>query len=99
MLLRHGMEKRRFAEEVARQIEIMTATDAYDGLVIAAPSHTLNALRQEISDHAATRIAATLAKDLVKTPDHELWPRIRACLLPASEATMAAGDNRREGRT
>jgi protein required for attachment to host cells len=77
----------------------MAAPDAFDALVLAAPSRTLNQLRQEISDLATTKIAATLAKDLVKTPNHELWPHIRACLYPAGTATMAGGGIPREGRT
>jgi len=47
---------------------------AFDRFVIVAPAHCL----REINDALAAMVIGRLGKDLVKTPDHELWPHLRA---------------------
>jgi protein required for attachment to host cells len=51
-------------------------------LIIAAPPHTLAAIREHLDTAAGARIIGTLQKDLVKTPDDELWPHVREWLRP-----------------
>jgi hypothetical protein len=47
-----------------------------------APAHTLNAIREKLQVAANNKIVGTLAKDLSKTPDDELWPHVRAWVRP-----------------
>jgi hypothetical protein len=46
-------------------------------LVLVAPAHTLNVIRDGLDSTAAAWVVGTLAKDVVKSPDHELWPDLR----------------------
>jgi hypothetical protein len=37
----------------------------------------MHELREALGQAALSRLVGTLDKDLVKTPDHELWPHVR----------------------
>jgi protein required for attachment to host cells len=78
----HVLEKERFAHLVAAQLGEAAARGAFDELVLVAPAHVLNELREELDAAAASRLVGTLAKDLVKTPDGELWPHVREWVSP-----------------
>jgi protein required for attachment to host cells len=78
----HRLEKEKFAQVIAAQLNAASAGDAFDELVIVAPSHTLNAIRQELNTVTDAKIIGTLSKDLVKTPDEDLWPHVRHWVRP-----------------
>lgn len=78
----HGLEKDRFARLVATQLNEAAARGAFDELLLVAPAHTLHELRASLDAAAANKVVGTLEKDLVKTPDGELWPHVREWLSP-----------------
>ena len=62
----------RFAHEVADAINAQAAGGGLNRLVIVAPARMLSAIRRDLSPQARAKLAGSLAKDLCKTPDHEL---------------------------
>jgi len=64
--------KERFAEDLAARINDAAAREAYERLVLVAPARMLSAIEQRLSPAARSRLVGRLAKDLTKTPDHEL---------------------------
>ena len=78
----HDLEKEEFARLVARQLNEASSRGEFDDLVVVAPAHSLNAIRKELDTATDAKVVGTLAKDLVKTPDHELWPHVRAWVRP-----------------
>jgi protein required for attachment to host cells len=73
----HEMEKEKFARLVADELNAATARDEFDELLLVAPAHVMHELREALGQAAVSRLVGTLDKDLVKTPDHELWPHVR----------------------
>jgi protein required for attachment to host cells len=61
-----------FAAEIAAELEAQARRGEFQRLAVIAPSHTLEAIRKHLAGPAAEALAASLAKDLTKTPDHEL---------------------------
>lgn len=82
----HALEKEKFAQLIARQLNEAASQDEFDELVVVAPPHTLIAIRKNLDAVAHARIIGTLQKDLVKTPDDELWPHVRTWLGPVHRA-------------
>ncbi len=78
----HELAKEKFAQVVAGQLNAAAVGDTFDDLVIAAPAHVLNAIREHLDTGTDAKIIGTLHKDLVKTPDHELWPHVREWVPP-----------------
>ncbi|HTW69346.1 MAG TPA: host attachment protein [Acetobacteraceae bacterium] len=74
----HRMEKLRFADFVADEIGIAAGEGAFDRLVLVAPAYCLDEIEEALDAHTASMVAGRLAKDLVKTPDHELLSHVRA---------------------
>jgi protein required for attachment to host cells len=74
----HAMAEQALAREVARQFDGHAVGRAFDRLVLVAPTRVLSNLRAAISTGAQTRLAGTLAKDLVKVPDHALYAHLEA---------------------
>ena len=68
----------RFAADVARAINAEADAEDLDRLVVVAPARVQAALQQRLSGAARTKLAGVLAKDLTKTPDHELAGWLRA---------------------
>jgi protein required for attachment to host cells len=86
---RHNLqlqEKERFAHAIAAQLNAAGGT--FDALVIVAPSRTLGAIRQKLSAASEAKIVGTLAKDLVGTPDQDLWPHVQAWVRPVDRTTL-----------
>jgi protein required for attachment to host cells len=79
----HAQEKAKFARLVAERLNGEAAAGAFDELVVVAPSRSLQPLRDALNTAAAERLVGTLDKDLVKTPDDELWPYVRDWVAPA----------------
>ncbi|MDR3529156.1 MAG: host attachment protein [Rhodopila sp.] len=77
-----ALEKEEFAHLVAHELNAAAARDAFDELVVVAPAHTLHAIREALDTRTEARVVGTLAKDLVNTPDSELWPHVRAWVRP-----------------
>jgi protein required for attachment to host cells len=67
----------RFAREVAAEINAAAVNGGFDRLVVVAPDRTLAEITQHLSHSASAKLAKTLAKDLTKTPDHELTAWLR----------------------
>ncbi len=82
----HDLAKEKFARHVAHQINGAAKAETFDELVIAAPAHTLQAIRAALDSAASGRIIGTLAKDLVKTPDHELAPHLSEWVRPVERS-------------
>jgi protein required for attachment to host cells len=66
-----------FARELADALNTQAAAGAFERLVLVAPSHTLNAITEHLNTGAKAKLGKTLAKDLSKTPDHELGAWLR----------------------
>ncbi len=62
----------RFPAEVAEAIDGDMASGEIARLAIVAPSRTLAQIVRRLTPAATARLAGTVAKDLGKTPDHEL---------------------------
>lgn len=62
----------RFAETLAEAINAKAEDGGLDRLCLVAPVRTLAAIRRRLTPAAETKLAHVLAKDLTKTPDHEL---------------------------
>lgn len=82
----HALEKEKFAQLIARQLDEAAAHGEFDELVVVAPSHTLIAIRNALDTATDAKIVGTVAKDLIKTPDHELWPHLRTWVRPVHRA-------------
>lgn len=76
----HEEDKDRFPVWIAEQLNDATAT--YDALVLVAPAHRLNILRDHLAQTASAKLVGTLDKDLTKVPDEELWPHLREWVRP-----------------
>jgi protein required for attachment to host cells len=75
-----GLAYKGTSQHIANRLNAAAAQGAFDELVIVAPPHTMNGIRDHLNSTTAPTVAGTLAKDLVKTPDHELWPHLRPCI-------------------
>jgi protein required for attachment to host cells len=83
----HELEKAKFAHLVARQLEADAGEGKFDDLVLVAPAHVLAEIRDALDVETAARVVGTLAKDLTKVPDHELWPHVREWFPPTHRAS------------
>lgn len=61
-----------FLREVSAKLDELMRGGAYDRLVIAAAPRALGEIRKLISAPVQAKLTATVDKDLVKTPGHEL---------------------------
>ena len=89
---RHAIESRSdphehaetaFLREVAAGIKAADKEGAFDQLLIVAQPRVAAALAENLPGSVKSKITAELAKDLTKTPDHQLAPHLAAAL-PAS---------------
>lgn len=71
-----------FAHLVAAEIATAFARGDFNRLVLAAPSHTLNAIRDRLGGEVSRTIVGTLGKDLVKLPDEDVALHLRQWLVP-----------------
>lgn len=62
----------RFAEDVAEALNAGAGQDPSGQIVVVAPQRMLQAIQERLSGPVRSRVIHTLAKDLTKTPDHEL---------------------------
>ena len=73
----HQQEKMLFGHEVARQLNAASGRGDFAELVIVAPAHTLEAISGALDTTTAAKVVGTLHKDLLKTPDHEMWSHVK----------------------
>ena len=66
-----------FARDVADAINAEAAQGAFERLAIIAPARTLSAITDHLTKVASALLVKTLAKDLSKTPDHEIGAWLR----------------------
>jgi len=78
----HQLAKEEFAKDLAARLNAAAARSVFEELVVVAPAHTLNAIQAHLDVNTKGRVIGTLEKDLVKTPDHELWPHVREWVRP-----------------
>ena len=81
-----ALEKARFAQEIADQLNAAAERGEFEELIIVAPAHVLGAIRHHLDDTATSLLIGTLGKDLVKTPDAELWEHLRQWIGPEHRA-------------
>jgi len=68
----HRADKRSFAHAVAAAVNLASAQDEFDSLVLVAPTHVLADLRQALDASTQRKITRQLQKDLTKVPDADL---------------------------
>ncbi len=83
----HAKEKEKFAQLIGSQLNAAAARGEFDDLAIVAPPHILTAIRKHLDVATRPMIVGTLKKDLVKTPDDELWPHVAKWVPPVHRAT------------
>jgi protein required for attachment to host cells len=82
----HEMAKDHFAQAIARRINEESAAGAFDELVVVAPGHVLSEFTDTLDAPTKAKMLGGLAKDLVNTPDHELWPHLKEWVRPVRRA-------------
>jgi protein required for attachment to host cells len=82
----HLKEKQRFAHLVAERINADAASGRFNELVVVAPTDILDEVTDDLASAARAALRGTLAKDLVKVPDHLLWPHLREWVRPVHRA-------------
>lgn len=78
----HDLQKEGFARFIAAEICARAGRGEFDELVIVAPAHSLAEIRGHLDGDTESRIVGVAQKDLVKTPDSELWPHLREWVPP-----------------
>jgi protein required for attachment to host cells len=80
------MAKESFARYVAEQVNMAASQDEFRQLLLVAPARVLTEIKAGLDQVAHARIAGTDAQDLVKVPDHELQPHLKAWIRPTHRA-------------
>jgi len=78
----HDLEKEKFAHQIGSRLNTAAAAGEFEGLVLVAPSHVLASLRDALNTTTQPCVIGTIMKDLVKTPDDELWPHVQEWVHP-----------------
>jgi len=82
----HNLVEENFGHLVAYRLNDLNFRDAFDDLAIVAPSHSLSAIREKLDVNTNAKVIGTLAKDLVKVPDKDLWEHVRHWVGPTHRA-------------
>ena len=82
----HEMAKEGFATYVAEQINMAASQDEFRQLLLIAPARVLAEIKAGFDRLANARVAGAVAQDLVKVPDHELQPHLKAWIRPTLRA-------------
>ena len=83
----HVMAKESFLRLVAQELNAGAARGEFDELLIVAPPRGMQDLREALNSATEQKLVGVLEKDLVKTPDHELWAHVKEWVSPARRAT------------
>lgn len=76
----HEHAKHDFAATVATAINAGVDEAVFDHFMLVAPDHVLADVEHALSARAKTKLVATLAKDLTKTPDNDIGAHIAPVL-------------------
>lgn len=90
-LTRRGLmtpEKAEFGHLVATELNAIAAQGGFESLLIVAPPHVEAAIIEKLDGTVQAKIVGRLAKDLVKTPDEDLWPHLREWVDPVHRAAL-----------
>ena len=82
---RHDLKaaaKENFAAFVATQLNDAETSGVFEALLLVAPAHTLDVIHKELSPATASRVVASINKDLIKVPDHALAPHLSPWVRP-----------------
>ncbi len=82
----HEQEKTRFAHAVGSRIKELSEADTFQELVLVAPSPVLSELVDMLDQPMKAKLVGSLAKDLVKVPDHELSSHLKEWVRPVRRA-------------
>ena len=82
----HDLDRLRFAQFIGEKLVTESAAGAFNELVVVAPSDILAAVTNALDHDTTAKIIGSLAKDLVKVPDHELWPHLKEWVRPVHRA-------------
>lgn len=82
----HSLAKESFVRMIGQELNAASRRGEFDELLLAAPPRALRELREALDDATEKKLVGTLEKDLVKTPDHELWPHVREWVSRARRA-------------
>ena len=82
----HEMAKIKFEHFVATQVCKESAADAFNELILVAPAHVLNTLKDGLDGPTAAKLVGTLAKDLTKVPDGALDEHLTEWVRPTLRA-------------
>jgi protein required for attachment to host cells len=78
----HEMEKQKFARVVGDKVCELNGEAAFTEVILVAPAAVLAGIKDALDTATGLKIAGELAKDLVKVPDHELWPHLKQWVRP-----------------
>ena len=78
----HAMAKERFVRLVGEQLNAASGRGEFDELLLVAPPRALAELRETLDAATRVKLVGTLEKDLMRTPDHQLWPHVREWVSP-----------------
>ncbi len=73
--------KHDFLTGIVEEIDARFGRDAFDRLIVVAPPHALGELRGLLTSRVRAAVTGELAKDLTKTPDHELPQHLEDVLI------------------
>jgi len=82
----HDQEKVRFARAVADRINLRSGEGVFDELVLVAPPHVMSEIFDVLDTATAAKVKGKLAKDLTKTPEHDLSPHLKEWIRPVHRA-------------
>ena len=83
----HDLEKQKFAHAVATKVNDLSAAHRFNALILVAPSHVLSEIQEHLDTATAAKLVGTLAKDLTKVPDSDLYPHLKEWVRPTHRAT------------
>ena len=72
----HELAKQDFCRFIAAEIGTLADANEFDDVVLVAPAHRLNDIEAALAPPVVAMVVGRLAKDLVKTPDGELWTHL-----------------------
>jgi protein required for attachment to host cells len=78
----HDAAKHHFAAQLAKRVDGLVASEAFDDLFIVAPPAVLRELQTRLGTAATVKLKAAVQKDLTRVPDGDLpghfpdWPLV-----------------------
>ena len=82
----HELAKTHFAHFIGERLNTDNTAGAFEELILVAPAQIMAEIRDKLDTLTAAKVVGTLAKDLTKVPDHELYPHLTEWLPPTRRA-------------